>query len=128
VARSPAQRLADIVEDFNARIRMHPTLAEPFTVVGDWSEHKARLTQYWWRSLGGANDRRYRFDVMARHAPMTISSELLADWLHLFAVTLRDHLPDELARPWYERARAIGASLCWRQERNTKASAPSSTK
>jgi hemoglobin len=69
------------------------------------------MTHYWWRSLGGPRYRPYRYEVMARHEPVEVGPELLKDWLALFVQTLREHLPDELARPWYERARRIAASL-----------------
>jgi len=105
------ERVAQVVDDFYARVRKHPALAEPFAAVADWDEHKARMTHYWWRSLGGPRYRPYRYEVMARHEPVEVSPELLKDWLALFVQTLREHLPDELARPWYERARRIAASL-----------------
>ena len=105
------ERVAYVVDDFYARVRKHPALAEPFAVVADWDEHKARMTHYWWRSLGGPRYRPYRYEVMARHEPVEVSQDLLKAWLALFAQTLREDLPDDLARPWYERARRIAGSL-----------------
>lgn len=104
-------RIAAVVDDFYGRVQRHPTLAAPFGIVTDWAEHKARLTHFWWLSLGGPAYRQDRYRVADKHMPVGVTHDLIADWLGLFRETLSDHLPEELAAPWFTRASNMGASL-----------------
>ncbi|MEW6613793.1 MAG: group III truncated hemoglobin [Pseudomonadota bacterium] len=104
-------RIRAVVDDFYDRIQRHPTLAEPFGIVSDWDEHKAHLTHFWWISLGGPRFRPDGYNLIDKHAPVGVTPALIDDWLALFAQTLADHLPPELAAAWLERAVNMGRSL-----------------
>ncbi|MGD8429429.1 MAG: group III truncated hemoglobin [Ectothiorhodospiraceae bacterium] len=103
--------IAAVVDDFYERIQRHPTLAKPFARVTDWPEHKARLTHFWWLSLGGERYRDDQFRVGPAHMSVGITEELVDDWLALFAETLGDHLEPEAAGLWLHRARHMGKSI-----------------
>lgn len=100
-----------VVDDFYDRVQAHPTLSEPFRRVEDWPEHKARLTHFWWISLGGERYRDDQYRVAPAHMPLGITEELVDDWLRLFAATLDDHLSPALARAWLDRAEHMGRSI-----------------
>lgn len=100
-----------IVDDFYNRIQHHPTLAQPFAIVDQWEEHKARLTHFWWISLGGKAYASYQYRIGQKHAPVGVTHALVDDWLALFRATLNDHLPRHLADAWLERAERMGDSL-----------------
>ncbi len=104
-------RIRRIVDVFYDRVRRHPCLAEPFLMVEDWPSHKARLTHFWWLSLGGEAYAPYQYRVGAKHATVGISDELVDEWLALFRVTLDEHLPKALADAWFHRASRMGDSL-----------------
>ena len=89
------------------------TLSRPFLRVHDWEEHKARLSHFWWLSLGGAPYRTDIYNVAAKHLDQTLgmTPALIEDWLNLFQATLRDQLPPEEAEAWLARARHMGHSL-----------------
>lgn len=103
--------IAAVVDDFYGRIQRHPTLAEPFQRIADWPEHKARLTHFWWCSLGGKRYREDRYRVAPLHAELNVTRTQVNDWLALFRQTLSDHLPAELAAAWFRRAALMGRSL-----------------
>ena len=103
--------MTSVVDDFYDRIQRHPRLAEPFGIVDDWVEHKARLVHFWWVSLGGAPYADYRYRVAEKHLAVGITSELVDDWLELFHITLHEHLPPEPAALWFQRAQRMGRSL-----------------
>ncbi|MCO6441849.1 MAG: group III truncated hemoglobin [Nitrococcus mobilis] len=105
------EAIRSVVDDFYNRIQRHPTLAEPFGRVKDWPEHKARLSHFWWISLGGERYRDDRYRVAATHLPIGISDALVDDWLALFRTTLADHLEADLAAQWYQRAEHMGRSI-----------------
>jgi len=104
-------RIRRVVDDFYDRIQRHPKLAVPFGIVEDWPSHKARLTHFWWLSLGGEAYAPYAYRVGAKHATVGISNELIDEWLTLFRVTLDEHLPKALADAWFQRASRMGDSL-----------------
>lgn len=104
-------RIRRVVDDFYDRIQRHPRLSEPFRVVEDWASHKARLTHFWWLSLGGEAYASYEYRVGAKHATVGINDELVDAWLALFRTTLDDHLPEALADAWFQRAARMGDSL-----------------
>jgi hemoglobin len=104
-------KIAAVVDDFYGRVRHHPTLAGPFGIVTDWDEHKARLTHFWWLSLGGPAYRQDRYRVAEKHMPVGVTHALIDDWLKLFQETLNDHLPEEVAALWFARASNMGDSL-----------------
>lgn len=104
-------KIAEIVDDFYGRIQHHASLAEPFRAVHDWDEHKKHLAHFWWISLGGPAYRTDRYRVAEKHVPLGITPELVGEWLALFRATLLDHLPAELADPWFARASNMGESI-----------------
>ncbi|MDN5872616.1 MAG: group III truncated hemoglobin [Nitrococcus sp.] len=105
------EAICRVVDDFYDRIQHHSTLAEPFARVKDWPEHKARLSHFWWISLGGERYRDDQYRVASTHLPIGISDALVDDWLALFHATLDDHLEPELAAQWFQRAEHMGRSI-----------------
>ncbi len=105
------ERIQAVVDDFYDRIQRHPTLAEPFRRVTDWPGHKARLTHFWWLSLGGERYRDDEFRVGPAHMSLGITDPLVDDWLALFRAVLDDHLPADLADAWFARAEHMGRSI-----------------
>jgi len=105
------ERVQIVVGEFYDRIQRHETLAAPFGVVHDWPEHKAHIAHFWWVTLGGRPYRDKPYRVAQKHAAVGFTPALLADWLALFRATLAEHLPADLAGPWYARAERIGESL-----------------
>jgi len=104
-------RVEAVVADFYARVRQHPSLAQPFTRITDWPAHLDHLTHFWWVTLGGQRYLQYRYNVPERHATAGFTPALLVDWLALFRQTVTAHLPPELAEAWLARAERIGESL-----------------
>ncbi|MBV8656361.1 MAG: group III truncated hemoglobin [Burkholderiales bacterium] len=104
-------RVTQVVDDFYARVRQHPTLAGPFGRVTDWPAHLAHLTHFWWVTLGGKRYLDYRYNVPERHGAAGFTPALLDDWLTLFRQVVNAHLPPELADAWLARAERIGQSL-----------------
>jgi hemoglobin len=100
-----------VVDDFYSRIQHHPTLAKPFERVDDWPEHKARLTHFWWLSLGGKAYRDDQYRVGPLHMTLGITDALVDDWLALFHQVMVEHLDAELAEAWYRRAANMGRSI-----------------
>src|SRR5690625_4443274 len=94
--------IAAVVDDFYDRIQHHPTLAEPFERLHDWPEHKAKLTHFWWVSLGGDRYAPFEYRVGPVHMELGVPEGLVDDWLALFRQVLDEHLPAELAEAWYE--------------------------
>lgn len=104
-------KVAEVVTDFYAQVRQHPTLSVPFARVHDWPHHLEILTQFWWVTLGGERYIDYSYQVPAKHAEAGFTPELLVDWLALFRQTLDAHLPPTQADAWFARAQKIGTSL-----------------
>lgn len=100
-----------VVDDFYSRIQHHPTLAEHFRNIKDWDEHNARMTHFWWITLGGARYRNDQYQVVAKHMPLGITDALVDEWLTLFRATLDDHLSPEQVKHWYEYAEQLGESI-----------------
>lgn len=104
-------RIEQVVDTFYNRIQHHDTLAEPFLVVDDWVEHKAKMTHFWWMALGGRAYDTYQYEVGPKHAAVGVTSPLVDDWLALFEKTMREIIPDELADEWLYRAHHMGNSI-----------------
>ena len=110
-AQIPLPAIRAVVDDFYNRIQQHPTLSEPFSVVGDWDLHKERLIHYWWTVMGGQHYRDFSYALGDKHEPVGISNALVDDWLALFHQTMLDHIAPELAERWMRLASGIGESL-----------------
>jgi hemoglobin len=121
-----AEKVGEVVSDFYDRVRAHPSLGAPFSIVHDWAEHKAHLAHFWWVTLGGRPYRNHPYSVAAKHERAGFTPELLTDWLALFRDTLDSHLPADLAEQWYARAAHIGRSLVLMHDfRRSRAQQPS---
>lgn len=105
------ENVAHVVDTFYDRIQSHPTLAEPFSIIADWDEHKARLTHFWWMALGARAYASYQYEVGPKHAAIGVTSILIDDWLELFEQTMRETIDPDLADSWLFRARRMGDSL-----------------
>jgi hemoglobin len=105
-----------VVSDFYDRVQLHPALSQPFSIVSDWSHHKAHLAHFWWVTLGGERYRDEPYSVAEKHAVAGFTPALLQEWLALFQLVLTSHLSPEIAEQWYARAEHIGRSLVFMHE------------
>lgn len=106
------ETIETVVRAFYARARSHPDLAEAFARVEDWEEHIARITHFWWLSLGGRRYRPDRFQVGPKHVALGVTGRQVDAWLALFEDTLQQQVNDERARAdWLQRARHMGRSI-----------------
>ncbi|RLK47147.1 hemoglobin [Alkalispirillum mobile] len=98
-----------VVRAFYARAREHPDLAATFARVEDWDEHIARISHFWWVSLGGRRYRPDRFQVGPRHVALGVTGRQVDAWLDLFEETLSEQVADDQARQdWLDRAHRMG--------------------
>ena len=104
-------KIGQIVDMFYDRVRKDAVLGPRFSVVSDWSIHKARLTHFWWVTLGGSAYAPYRYRVVEAHRIIDIRSEEITYWLNLFDSCLRTSLSEPAAEAWMRRAGAMGKSL-----------------
>lgn len=104
-------RIALVVDQLQSRLQSHPTLAEPFGVIGNWGDHRARLTYFWWVTLGGKNLRGVRCDVVSRLERADVDCEVLKDWMKLFHQVAVPILGEELTRRWMTKAEAVDRRL-----------------
>ena len=104
-------RIAKVVDEFYSRVQKHPTLQEPFRVVGNWGDHRARLTYFWWMVLGGKGLGSLHLDVVSKHVRAGFTVELLSDWLTLFREVVHSIVPRDMASAWMDRATRLGKTL-----------------
>lgn len=98
-----------IIVDFYRRLLADPRLAPFFAHVTDVEATAATITRFWWRELGGAAVIAGEvFNPHEVHRRFGVTPGSVDDWLEVFEVTLRDHLPPEQADPWLARARKFG--------------------
>ncbi|MFZ1890967.1 MAG: group III truncated hemoglobin [Formosimonas sp.] len=106
------EKISEVVDAFYERVRVHPVLSEPFSVVRDWPHHKEIITHFWWVQLGGARYMDYQYHVAPKHREVGFTPELLnGHWLPLFRTTVRETVEAELADIWLEQTERIGRSL-----------------
>lgn len=103
--------IARVVDVFYDRIQAHPTLSAPFGTVKDWPHHKAKITHFWWVTLGGEPYLTLAYNVPMKHLEAGFSDLLLADWLALFHQVQLELLALELATAWQELATGMGRNL-----------------
>lgn len=104
-------KISQIVDMFYERVRKDSVLGPRFSVVSDWSIHKASLAHFWWVALGGSAYAPFRYRVVEAHRVIDIQSEEITYWLNLFDSCLRASLSEPLAEAWMRRAGAMGKSL-----------------
>ena len=106
------EQIAQVMDDFYEQVQQHPALSSAFGVVADWSQHKAKLTHYWWMALGGEPYMKYTYDIGHKHRQAGYTPELLnAHWMPLFEHTVRAHIAPESAEIWLNQARKIGGMM-----------------
>ena len=110
-------QIDQVVDDFYNRARNHPSLAQPFSVVHNWEDHKAKIAQFWWVVLGGIPKASYKYDPVGKHFAAGFNASLLSDWKLLFKTVLQDHLNPELSDQWYSRVEMIGDNLLTQDQR-----------
>ena len=104
--------ISRLVEEFYARVRVHPHLGPVFNgSVEDWPDHLAKLKQFW--ESVALNAGVYSGRPMQAHLKVrTIEAAHFGEWLYLFEQTLRDIAPGEAAVEYFMiRASRIGESL-----------------
>lgn len=103
--------IRQVIDTFYDRAREDVVLGPRFSVVSDWTEHKAKLTHFWWVALGGPAYAPYRYRVVEAHRVVGVRSDEIPHWLLLFGDCVRANLPEPLAEAWLRRAVAMGESL-----------------
>lgn len=104
-------RIAMMVDVFYNQVRTHPTLSVPFGVVGNWSDHKVRLTYFWWSALGGTQMREADFEAVPQQWTTDFDGQLMQDWIVLFRRVVYSTIEKELADAWMERAEELGGAV-----------------
>lgn len=111
---TPASRelLAQVVEQFYARVRRDPLLGEVFeTAVHDWPTHLTRITRFWGAVLSGEGT--FHGRPVQAHAPhaAAMTPARFERWLALWGETTSALCPPALATSLQAKAAQIGASL-----------------
>lgn len=104
--------ISRLVDEFYARVRVHPQLGPVFEgAVDDWPDHLAKLKQFW-QSVA-LNAGVYTGRPMQAHLKVkAIEPAHFGEWLFLFEQTLRDLASNERAVEYFMvRASRIGESL-----------------
>lgn len=104
--------ISKLVDEFYARVRVHPYLGPVFNgAVEDWPDHLAKLKQFW--ESVALNAGVYTGRPMQAHLKVkAIEPAHFGEWLFLFEQTLRDLAADERAVEYFMvRANRIGESL-----------------
>lgn len=107
-ARLGRDTIAAVVDAFYERLRIDPELGPNFAHVTDWSAVKARITEFWWRDLGGDRQGPAVFNPHAVHRRFGVRPEQVGPWLAQFEAVLRERLPADAAQVWLDRARRMG--------------------
>jgi hemoglobin len=102
--------LAELVDRFYDRIRVHPDLGPVFNAaVHDWPQHKRLLTSFWSSVILRAGT--YRGNPMAAHRTHPITTRHFVQWLALWRETADEVLAPDHAQLVHEYAQRIGRSL-----------------
>jgi hemoglobin len=104
-------RIATVVDQFCDEIASHPSVEEPFRVVGNCPDQKARLTYFWWVTLGGAAYQGMQCDLVPKHIRAGFKGKLMGEWTALFRRVVYSVVDRQLAEAWIERAARLGQSL-----------------
>jgi hemoglobin len=100
-----------VVSEFYDLIQTHPTLSKPFSIVGNWPEHKIKIGEFWWTALGGKPTQSFKYDPVNKHFHAGFTDDLLNDWKKLFKEVLDRHLEPKLSNQWFDRVELIGTNL-----------------
>ena len=86
-------KLAVLVRNFYASLRIHPTLGPIFAAnVQSWPAHHARLTEFWALQTGGPS--RYRGRLLRTHAMLDLRPEHFEAWLTQWRGSCRLHFDE----------------------------------
>ncbi len=98
-----------LVKWFYAKARYEPLLEPIFTAhVEVWSDHIARITEFWARATGGPSE---WSGGMGRHFFMGLSPEHFTAWLRVWEENCRELLPEPEAGDMSGLAHRIGEDL-----------------
>jgi hemoglobin len=104
-------RIALVVDRFYSQMQAHPTLREPFAVRGHWGDCRARLTYFWWVTLGGNKIPDHDFEMVPSCVRAGLNSEMMREWTTLFRQVARSVVGEQLANAWMEVAERVGRKL-----------------
>lgn len=104
-------RIAAVVDQFCDEIASHPGLEEPFRVIGNCQDQKARLTYFWWVTLGGKTSRGLQCNLVPKHIRTGSKSKLMGEWTRLFRHAVYSAVDRQLAEAWIKRAAQLARSL-----------------
>jgi hemoglobin len=102
-----------LVDTFYGRIQQHPNLGPVFEarLSGRWPEHMVKMKSFW-SSIAFKTGAYGGKPVQAHHGVEGMAEELFGQWLHLFALTLRDIGASPAAGDWFiNSAERIAKSL-----------------
>lgn len=104
-------QVADIVERFYVAVQQDERLADYFSHIDNWPEHRGHITDFWWGLMGGHVEKPRPHAMDRGHRHLTFGTAELDRWLALFAETLRQSLPPEQAKRWMTLARQLGDKM-----------------
>jgi truncated hemoglobin YjbI len=103
--------VAEVVHRFYRRVLDEPTLAGYFSHIDNWPQHESHITDFWWGVMGGKVETPRPRAMELGHRDLDFGQQELMLWLALFEHTLRESLPEECARQWFELARGLGKAM-----------------
>jgi hemoglobin len=104
--------ISALVEQFYARIRVHPSLGPIFARrVREWPMHLGRMKSFW--GSIAIESGRFHGNPMLKHIAIgEIQPSHFSDWLNLWAATVKDVVSDDKAAAFFNgRANRIAESL-----------------
>lgn len=112
-------KLAVLVRNFYASLRIHPTLGPIFAAhVESWPAHHARLTEFWALQTGGPSQ--YRGRLLHAHAVLGLRPEHFEMWLAQWRQSCRLHFEE----PESGEMIALAESLAGRMSGSTRSALP----
>jgi hemoglobin len=103
------EMIAELVARFYGRVREDALLGPVFTVVQNWDEHLAKLSDFW--SSVVLMSGRYHGSPMRAHLPLGLVADHFDRWLDLFEQTAREVCPPAAAALFIDKARRIADSF-----------------
>jgi truncated hemoglobin YjbI len=104
-------RIALIVDRFKERVPSHPQTDELFGVPGNWGDHRARLTYFWWVLLGGKRLKTVEFAAIPKPIRDRLAPAVLDEWIGVFRDAAVPVIGEDLTRAWIQKVQRLSRQL-----------------
>ncbi|WP_430472871.1 group III truncated hemoglobin [Thalassospira lucentensis] len=108
----PPQRITELLSVFYGRVRKDPQLGPVFNdIVEDWTEHLARLEDFWSSLI--LTSGRYKGNPLVMHTLHSdrITPHMFDRWLEIWTATTNEMLSPDIAIIMQTKARRIASRL-----------------